>query len=110
MVNMTVNSNPHSLEVLKSEYISADRSLENGVLWKEICSGRNGDPPFQQFLNDHKAFVKVEINYWGRSCMKGRALVGWLESRFVNVRLLLHPFLSAVCSQVIVAAARPTSR
>ena len=56
--------------------------MEHGILWRDICVGRQGGLPVQQFLKDHKAFVKVDINYWGSSCMKGRALVGWLESRF----------------------------
>jgi hypothetical protein len=91
MVNMTINSNPHSLEVLKSVFVSVDSALEDGMSWKDICSGRDGDPPFRQFLKCHRAFVKIEISYWGSSCMKGRALVGWLESRFVNVSLCLLP-------------------
>jgi hypothetical protein len=31
-------------------------------------------------------FVRVRIGYWGRGCVRGRAFVGWLESRFVGVR------------------------
>jgi hypothetical protein len=94
MVNMTINANPLSLAVLKNTFVSVNRSLENGMSWKEICGGRDGGPPFRQFLKDHKSFVKVEINHWGSSCMKGRALVGWLESRFVNVSLRHYLLLS----------------
>ena len=94
VVNMAINANPHSVEVLRNVFIFADRSLEKGFSWKEICGGQDGNPPIRKFLNDHKAFVKIDINYWGSSCMKGRALVGWLESRFVNVRSCRYPFSS----------------
>lgn len=87
MVNTTGNANFHSLEVIKSAFKFADASMVNGLSWSEICVGRDGSPPFRRFVKGYKTFVKIEINYWGSSCMKGRALVGWLESRFVNVRL-----------------------
>ena len=109
MVNMTINSNLHCLENLKRFFVSVDRSLRNGMSWKEICEGRDGDPPDRQFLKDHKAFVEIEINYWGSSCTKGRALVGWLESRFVNVSLDVRIFLSKEVIKFAFAAARSTS-
>lgn len=91
VVNMTVNANPHSVGVLQEVLASVDRALDEGTPWKEVCAGRNGGPPWGQFLKDHKSFVKIDVNYWGDGCMKGRALVGWLESRFVNVGFTIFP-------------------
>lgn len=84
-VNITINATAHSLQVMKTVFTAVDHLLENGASWKDACLGQGGKIPFRQFLIDHKAFVKIEVNYWGTSCMNGRALVGWLESRFVNV-------------------------
>ena len=84
MVNMTINGNVQSLAVLRQEFALADHSLEAGKSWKEICIGHE-DSPLTEFLKRHKAFVKIDVNYWGSGCMGGRALVGWLESRLVNV-------------------------
>lgn len=107
MVNMTTNANLHSLAVLKRVFACVNRALENGTSWMEICGGQNGDSPFRQFLKDHKAFVKIDVNFWGDNCMKGRALVGWLESRFVNVGF--HIQRSSSSPQKFIAAARPAS-
>lgn len=84
-VNMTSNASLHSVAVLQKVFVSVDRALDQGVSWKQVCAGRDDGPPWGQFQKDHKSFVKIDVNYWGDSCMKGRALVGWLESRFVNV-------------------------
>lgn len=88
-VNMTINASQHSLEFLKRAFTFVDNSLEAGASWQEIVIGKASHTPFRHFLAQHKAFVKIDVNYWGENCMKGRALVGWLESRFVNVSLSL---------------------
>ncbi|KAF7986588.1 hypothetical protein HWV62_26356 [Athelia sp. TMB] len=89
MVNMTINGNLQSLAVLRQEFALADHNLEAGKSWKNICMGHEISP-LMEFLKSHKAFAKIDINYWGSSCMSGRALVGWLESRFVNLLVHMH--------------------
>ena len=86
-VNMTVNANPNSVEVMKNMFTDADRACEEGLSWKAVCGETQSDsePPFKRFVKNQKAFVKIDVNYWGNSCTKGRALIGWLESRFVGV-------------------------
>ena len=82
VVNTLVNSNVHSLEVMKKVFADAEEALEAGdVSWKDICF-RGG---LKKFLKSCEMFVKIDVCYWGSGCAKGRSLVGWLESRFVNV-------------------------
>lgn len=85
-VNMMINASHHSLETIKMAFQLANRAFEEGLGWRDICVG-HGETPFSEFLKLHKSFIRIDVNYWGHSCMKGRALVGWLESRFVNVSL-----------------------
>lgn len=108
-VNMTTNATPHSLNAMQSIFSAADRSLEQGRSWIDICVGPNvGIPTYKQFLREHKAFIKVEVIYWGSSCMKGRALIGWLESRFVNVSLAITTVFAQIFT-FVPPASRPTS-
>jgi endonuclease/exonuclease/phosphatase family metal-dependent hydrolase len=85
-VNTTASANPNSVGVLRSVLAAADRALERGSHWDEVvCGARDGRPPFWQFVARHKVFVRIGVSYWGSSCVKGRGLVGWLESRLVGV-------------------------
>lgn len=92
-VNMTVNANPSSLQVIKSVFLDSDLACERGLSWREICGVTDGGiVPHVRFIEAHKVFVKIDVCYWGSSCMTGRALIGWLESRFVSVRIPLLSF------------------
>jgi hypothetical protein len=109
-VNMTANANRNTVGVVESVFGAADRACEDGLGWKEVCGVRGGEPSFRKFVKDHRAFVKIEINYWGRSCMKGRALIGWLESRFIGVSVSLLHFRETKISHSLAAAIGSATR
>ena len=83
-VNMTVNANPNSVAVMRSVFGEANRAFDAGLSWRAIC-GADKRAPFERFVEVRKSFVKIDVSYWGSSCIKGRAWIGWLESRFVGV-------------------------
>jgi hypothetical protein len=85
-VNVTANASVHSLRAMTATFCAADQALEEGRSWREVCGlGVNEGEPLARFLKGHKAFVKIEVIYWGSGCVRGRGLAGWLESRFVGV-------------------------
>lgn len=86
-VNMTINASHHSVKTIRTIFQSVNRSFLEGIGWRDICVGHGSETPLNEFLTFHKSFIKIDINYWGQNCTKGRALVGWLESRFVSVSL-----------------------
>jgi poly(A) polymerase Pap1 len=87
-VNTMANASIHSVEIIKRTLMAGDRACQDGLNWRQLCGAMHGAlPPLARFVKEHGAFVKIEVVYWGSSCKKGRALIGWLESRFVSVSL-----------------------
>jgi hypothetical protein len=38
-----------------------------------------------EFLGSQNSFVKVDIQFWGRTLAKGKGLLGWVESRCISL-------------------------
>jgi poly(A) polymerase Pap1 len=85
--NLSFHASWNSVEALSRGIKEAHQLLEEGKTWPAIC-GSLGNP-VDEFISAYKLFIKLEVSFWGGNCMKGRALIGWLESRIVNVRKLL---------------------
>lgn len=90
--NLTFHASRNSVQALSYGLKQTYEMLKVGKSWSEICgvgdgNGRLHTGPLNDFLSSHKAFVRLNVHIWGGNCMKGRATVGWLESRIVNVSL-----------------------
>ncbi|OJD31298.1 uncharacterized protein BKCO1_500002 [Diplodia corticola] len=48
--------------------------------WGDVV-GAGPDDAAGEFLAAYKSYVRVDVQYWGKSSVKGRQLVGWVESR-----------------------------
>ncbi|KAG8821578.1 hypothetical protein FRC19_007592 [Serendipita sp. 401] len=79
--NLTYHASWNSVTSLSRGFKDAHTILSSGGSWKNIC----GENPLEEFINGHKAFIKLDVHFWGGDCMKGRAVIGWLESRVVSV-------------------------
>ncbi|GAW08805.1 duf455 domain-containing protein [Lentinula edodes] len=87
--NLTSNASRNSVDVMRRAFEKADKMLEECRNWAEVCGLEpEGEAPYQVFLKQHKVFIKLDIHFWGGSNLKGRAIIGWLESRIVS--LLVH--------------------
>ncbi|KAF2827523.1 hypothetical protein CC86DRAFT_349080 [Ophiobolus disseminans] len=42
------------------------------------------------FLKAHSSYVKIDIQFWGRTLAKGKSLVGWVESRCLSLVVDIH--------------------
>ena len=109
-VNVAHTASFPSARTVIEELKRADR-LTSGAntAWSEIignsgtewaASGRPGAA--NEFLGSYNSYIKINVQYWGVSLIKGIALVGWLESRCVPLLVgmfserpfLLCPFLT----------------
>lgn len=92
LANLGSHASRNSVEALSNGLKQAYDMLKEGKGWSELCgfggveSGA-GTSPLNDFLSSHKAFVRLNVHLWGGNCMKGRATVGYLESRFVHVSI-----------------------
>jgi poly(A) polymerase Pap1 len=87
IANLTFNASRNSVEVLSRAFKRAGEMLDAGKGWAEVCgSGPNTKQPLKLFLESHNTFIKIDVGYWGGSCLRGREVLGWLESRVVVVR------------------------
>ncbi|KAF9631037.1 Endonuclease/exonuclease/phosphatase [Lasiodiplodia theobromae] len=71
-----------AVTVLAEEFKRANQAVkecaeEDSVLaWTDIA----GDSA-SEFLAAYKSYIRIDVQYWGKSSVKGRQLVGWVESR-----------------------------
>lgn len=74
-INVAQTATRHSVKVLSREFKVANEALKNGQ-WDFSSLAREGG-----FLKEYQSFIKIDVQYWGTSAGKGRALAGWVESR-----------------------------
>lgn len=89
--NLTFHASRNSVETLSQGFQQAYGALTQGKSWFNICGIQVQDEvttksALKDFVDGHRRFIKLNVHFWGGNDMKGRALIGWLESRIVNVR------------------------
>ncbi|KAJ3809430.1 2'-5' RNA ligase superfamily-domain-containing protein [Lentinula aff. lateritia] len=95
--NLASNASRNSVEVMRRAFQKADRMLEECRNWAEVCGLEpEGGAPYQVFLKQHRVFIKLDIHFWGRSNLKGRAVIGWLESRIVSLLVQLYTAVPSI--------------
>jgi hypothetical protein len=97
------------LQLLVKAFKTAEKQLcEPGMTWEAFFgapspSGLESHLPHgvAEFLRTYSNFVKVDIQFWGRTLAKGKSLVGWVESRCISLVigniLLRMPLAKIVC-------------
>jgi uncharacterized protein (UPF0248 family)/2'-5' RNA ligase len=98
--NVAHTSTVPGTHTLVKEFRSADRRVsEEGMTWENfygnpVLLSRSGSSAgVSDFLRSHDSYVKVDIQYWGRTLSKGKGLVGWVESRCLNLVVDLNKAL-----------------
>ncbi|KAL7270616.1 hypothetical protein RUND412_006673 [Rhizina undulata] len=80
--NVAENATKHSLRTLDQEFQHAEEAMERGGRWElELLGRMDANSADERFLNTFGSFVKIDVRFWGGSRSKGRALMGWVESR-----------------------------
>ncbi|KAF2797235.1 hypothetical protein K505DRAFT_298767 [Melanomma pulvis-pyrius CBS 109.77] len=98
--NVAHTSTVPGTQTLVREFKLADHRLsEDGMTWEqffggsEVSSSTESPVGVSDFLKSHDNYVKVDIQYWGRTLSKGKGLVGWVESRCLNLVVDLNKSL-----------------
>jgi poly(A) polymerase Pap1 len=76
------------LQVLINELRRADERLSRpGMTWDTFfqVDTLGSKLAIEDFLRSFDSYVKIDIQYWGRTMSKGKGLVGWVESRCINL-------------------------
>jgi hypothetical protein len=81
------------LQLLAKEFRAAKEGLsDTSMTWETFFgvlpvpnSGLHLSSGMVDFLSAHDNFVKVDIQFWGRTLAKGKSLVGWVESRCISL-------------------------
>jgi uncharacterized protein (UPF0248 family) len=100
--NIAHTSTVSGLQVLVKELKAADEALsEPDVTWAKFFDGSDESPhtPSQHngannFLVTHNSYVKIDIQFWGRTLSKGKGLVSWVESRCLSLIVDIHRTLA----------------
>jgi uncharacterized protein (UPF0248 family) len=97
------------LQLLVKAFRNAEQQLcEPDMTWEAFF----GAPSFSElesnlpqgvadFLRTYNNFVKVDIQFWGRTLAKGKSLVGWVESRCIALVIGKHSVLCNLCAFVL---------
>lgn len=89
--NLTFHASHNSLATMSQAFSVADQKLADGKPWDETCGLDDQNlGPERRFLDAFKAFIRLDVHYWGSSTLRGRELIGWLESRIVSLLVSLH--------------------
>lgn len=98
-INVAHTTSSPSVRTLIDEFNRANTLLsQTGITWPGFCGGQAMEGPManqpsgiHEFLKSYLSYIKINVQYWGLSVAKGSTLVGWLESRCVQ--LLVGRFL-----------------
>jgi uncharacterized protein (UPF0248 family) len=102
--NIAHTSTLPGLQTLTNEMKAADEALSDpSMTWEKFFGGL--DASYRalsanngaiDFLNSHSSYVKIDIQFWGRTLAKGKGLVGWVESRCLSLVVDIHKTLANV--------------
>ncbi|PWW80132.1 hypothetical protein C7212DRAFT_273731 [Tuber magnatum] len=74
VVNVARNATRHSVSALTREFELAKKALDSGR-WDLRLMGRENE-----FLREYESYIKIDVQYWGSSLRRGKALALWVES------------------------------
>jgi uncharacterized protein (UPF0248 family) len=90
--NIAHTSTQPGLQTLSNEFKAADQSLsEPSMTWDKFFGGLDESQSVlnshgaRSFLKTYSSYVKIDIQFWGRTLSKGKGLLGWIESRCVSL-------------------------
>lgn len=91
LINVAAGATAPNVATIRDELVRADALMnQSNESWATICG--TPDRSARAFLSKYPAYVKVDLSFWGMDAMRMRALLGYVESRLVKVRLSLSLF------------------
>jgi poly(A) polymerase Pap1 len=77
--------------LVREAEIASKRLSDPSMTWERFFGGPDDScaPSLtngaNDFLKSHSSYVKIDIQFWGRTLAKGKGLVGWVESRCLSL-------------------------
>lgn len=97
--NIAHTATTSGLKTLVEELKRADERLSAPEMtWEKFFDA--DVPAIQKFLSSFDNHVKVDIQYWGRALSRGKGLVGWIESRCINLVVEINKALPNVSGRL----------
>ncbi|KAL5121087.1 hypothetical protein ACEQ8H_000938 [Pleosporales sp. CAS-2024a] len=78
-------------ELLSSSSMTWEAFLVQGA--SHFNKLRNPFHGATNFLGAHHSYVKIDVQFWGRTLARGKSLVGWVESRCLSLVVDIHKML-----------------
>ncbi|KAF1844016.1 uncharacterized protein K460DRAFT_287753 [Cucurbitaria berberidis CBS 394.84] len=99
--NSNVAHTVPGMQTLIKEFKIADERLsESDTTWDKFFRSSNVSVTTSgvqngtaDFLKSYSSYVKIDIQFWGRTLAKGKGLVGWVESRCLLLVVDIHKAL-----------------
>ncbi|KAJ4348561.1 uncharacterized protein N0V89_009938 [Didymosphaeria variabile] len=101
--NIAHTATAPGLQVLVNELKQADARLSSpGMTWEHLLhvDTPGSKPAIENFLDSFDSYVKIDIQYWGRTLSRGKGLVGWIESRCISLVVDIHKALPKLSSRI----------
>ncbi|KAF2730474.1 hypothetical protein EJ04DRAFT_500507 [Polyplosphaeria fusca] len=94
--NIAHQSTVPGLKTLTREFKNADACLsKERMTWEKFFDiSASATVGVSEYLRSQENYIKVNIQYWGKSLAKGKGLVGWVESRCLLLVVEIHKALS----------------
>lgn len=91
--NVAHTSTVPGTQTLVEEFSIAHKRLsEHDMNWEKFFGSPDSSPMSSNqhlgamnFLKMYNSYVKIDIQFWGRTLAKGKGLVGWVESRCLSL-------------------------
>jgi uncharacterized protein (UPF0248 family) len=99
--NIAHTSTVPGIDTLVKELNAADEALSDpNTTWNSFFGAvedaehiASMDVEADTFLSAHNSYIKIDIQFWGRTLAKGKSLVGWVESRCLSLVVDIHKML-----------------
>lgn len=93
------------LRVLVDEFKAADEQLSDQDMTYDKFFGPSSSGgvatmqrSVQDFLGKYDHYIKIDIQFWGRTLAKGKGLVGWVESRCLWLVVGMFLLIGTICT------------
>lgn len=95
-LNTALTASPSTTRTISTQIQRANAILsQQGTSWPVFLGVQESELPSlgfvpgrsgaAAFLREFKSYIRIDVQYWGKSRSKGKQFVGWLESRCVIV-------------------------
>lgn len=90
-LNAAATASKPNVQAIATEFQRANELLSKpDATWSSLLGGRESDSQHlisgtADFLKSYPSYIRLSVQYWGKSLERGSKLLGWLESRCISL-------------------------